>query len=231
MATSIAVLGGTGAEGSGLALRFARAGARVLIGSRDPQRAEGAAARLSEVAGHGEIRGFGNANAVAQADIVILTVPLAAQIPTLKTVRDSFRSGAILVDATVPLEAAIGGRLSRTVALWAGSAAEQAARYTPDGVMVVAAFHCLSAHLLAQAGREVDSDVLICGDSAEAKAQVSELVRMIPGARAIDAGPLESARYLESLSALLVSLNLRYKVKHSGIRITGLEPGGRDGGK
>jgi NADPH-dependent F420 reductase len=127
------------------------------------------------------------------------------------------------VDATVPLEAAIGGRVSHTLTLWAGSAAQQAARYTPPGVSVVAAFHTLSADLLANLDQSIDSDVLICGDSAEAKAVVSGFIAMLPGARAIDAGPLENARLIENAAALVISLNIRHKVKHSGLRITGLE--------
>ena len=217
MIGAIAIVGGTGAEGFGLALRFARAGLRVIIGSRDAQKAEAAAARIG-----GEAAGRLNPAAAAEADVVILTVPLAAQIATLKSIRASFRPGAILVDATVPLEVVIGGRVSRTVALWAGSAAQQAEQNVPEGVAVVAAFHSLSAELLGQLDHAVDSDVLICGDSADAKAAVQELVALIPGARAIDAGPLENARYLENLAALLISLNIRHKVKHSGIRITGL---------
>lgn len=217
MEHTIAVVGGTGAEGFGLALRFARAGAVVRIGSRDLARAQEAARR----AGNG-VTGMLNADAVREAHIVVLTVPLAAQIATLKSLRDSFPPGAILVDATVPLEAAIGGRVSRTLALWSGSAAEQAARYVPDGVAVVAAFHCLSAEALARANQPVDCDVLICGDSPDAKGAVRELVGLIPGARAVDTGPLENARLIESLAALLISLNLRNKVKGSGVRITGI---------
>lgn len=212
----IAIVGGTGAEGFGLALRWARAGARVVIGSRDAQKAAEAAARIPGAEGRV------NSDAVAAAGIVVLTVPLAAQIPILKSIRDRFRPGAILVDATVPLEAAIGGGAWRTLALWEGSAAEQAARHVPDGVRVVAAFHCLSARLLTQLDHPVDCDVLICGDDAEAKAAVRRLVEMLPGARAIDAGPLENARLVETLAALLISLNIRHKVKHSGVRITGM---------
>lgn len=222
MQHTIAVVGGTGAEGFGLALRFARAGTRVRIGSRDLEKARSAARRVVELAGAGEIEGRLNPQAVSEAGIVVLTVPLAAQIGILKSVRSSFRPGTVLVDATVPLEVAIGGRLSHTVSLWAGSAAQQAAQYVPEGVAVTSAFHCLSAEVLARIEQAVDSDVLICGDSAEAKASVRELVEMIPGARAVDAGPLENSRYLENLAALLISLNLRYKVKGSGVRITGL---------
>jgi NADPH-dependent F420 reductase len=153
---------------------------------------------------------------------VILTVPLSAQVETLKSIRTSFGPGAILVDATVPLEIAIGGRLSRTVGLWDGSAAQQAARLAPPGVPVVATFHVLSAEGLAGLDQPVDCDTLICGDNPEAKATVTELAEVIPGVHAIDAGPLENARFLESAAALLVALNLQHHVKHSGIRITGL---------
>jgi NADPH-dependent F420 reductase len=214
---TVAIVGGTGAEGFGLALRFAAAGVRVLIGSRDESRARAAAARIPGAEGRL------NPDAVREAEIVILTVPLAAQISTLKSLCQSFRSGAILVDATVPLEAAIGGRVSRTLGLWAGSAAQQASQYIPEGVSVVAAFHSLSAELLQAAGRPIESDVLLCGDNDEAKKAVCELIELLPEARAIDAGPLENARLLESLAALLISLNIRHKTKRAGVRITGLE--------
>jgi NADPH-dependent F420 reductase len=217
MQQTIAIVSGTGAEGFGLAARFARAGARVVVGSRDLQRAQDAARRI------GGVEGRLNADAVSEADIVVLTVPLAAQIPTLKSLQSSFRPSAILVDATVPLEAAIGGRVSHPLTLWAGSAAQQAVRYVPAGVSVVGAFHTLSAELLAQLDRPIDSDVLICGDNAGAKSVVSGLIAMLPGARAVDCGPLENARLIESAAALLISLNIRHKLKHSGLRITGLE--------
>jgi NADPH-dependent F420 reductase len=157
---------------------------------------------------------------------VVLTVPLAAQVGILKSIRESMRSGTILVDATVPLEIAIGGRVSRTVTLWDGSAAQQAARLVPEGVRVVAAFHSLSAEALARLDQPLDCDTLICGNEAEAKAAVSELAGKIPGVRPIDAGPLENARFVETAAAMLVALNLRYKVKSSGFRITGLPAGG-----
>ncbi len=226
MQTTIAVVGGTGAEGGGLALRFARAGERVRIGSRNPDKAREAAQRISAAAG-AEVEGFANPEAVAGAGVVVLTVPLAAQVEILKSIRGSFGPGAILVDATVPLEVAIGGRVSRTIALWDGSAAQQAARLAPQGVAVVAAFHALSAEALAKLDAPVDCDTLVCGDSAEAKAAVSRLAEHIPGVRAIDAGPLDNARLLENAAALLISLNLRHKVKDSGLRITGLPEGRR----
>ena len=218
---TIGIIGGSGAEGTALALRFGKAGARVLIGSRELTKAQEAARRIATNVG-ANVEGRTNPDAAAEAEIVVLTVPLAAQAGIMKSIRDSLRPGTILVDATVPLEVAIGGRVSRTVALWDGSAAQQAARLTPDGVHVVAAFHGLSAHALADLDRPVDCDVLLCGDNAEAKAIVAELTRLIPGARAVDAGGLDNARYLECVAALLISLNLRHKVKEAGIRITGL---------
>jgi 8-hydroxy-5-deazaflavin:NADPH oxidoreductase len=224
--TSIAVVGGTGAEGGGLALRFAKAGSRVRIGSRNSAKAETAAARIAALVGGGEVTGHANPDAVSGAGIVILTVPLTAQIETLKSIRGALQSGAILVDATVPLEIAIGGRLSRTLVLWDGSAAQQAARLLPGGIAVVSAFHSLSAEALANLDRPVDCDTLICSDHAEAKATLCELATMIPGVRAIDAGPLDNARLLESAAALLISLNLRHKVTSSGMRFTGLGVGG-----
>jgi NADPH-dependent F420 reductase len=214
--TIIAVVGGTGAEGSGLAARFAKAGAQVRIGSRNVEKAWEAARRMGA-----QTTGHTNSDAVAKAGIVILTVPLSAQVETLKSIRGSLAPGAILVDATVPLEIAIGGRVSRLLTLWDGSAAQQAARLLP-GVPVVAAFHALSAEGLAKLDHPLDCDALICGDSVEAKAAVSKLAEMIPGVRPVDAGPLDNARLLESAAALLISLNLRHKVKESGMRITGL---------
>jgi hypothetical protein len=188
----------------------------VRIGSRNLPKAQEAAQRIGENA-----TGHTNVDAVSGASIVILTVPLSAQVETLKSIRGSFAPGAILVDATVPLEVAIGGRVSRMLTLWDGSAAQQAARLVP-GVPVVAAFHALSAEALAKLDHPLDCDALICGDNAEAKAAVSQLAAMIPGVRPIDAGPLDNARLLESAAALLISLNLRHKVKESGMRITGL---------
>jgi NADPH-dependent F420 reductase len=222
---AVAVIGGTGAEGSGLALRFAKAGLRVLVGSRNPERALAAAKKIAAQIGTTDVTGHDNTDAVSKAGIVILTVPLPAQVEILKSIRASFASGAILVDATVPLEIAIGGRLSRTVSLWDGSAAQQAARLAPAGVPVVSTFHALGAEALARMDQPVDCDALICGDTAAAKATVSALAEKIPGVRAIDAGPLDNARFLESSAALLIALNLRHKVKHSGIRITGLSLG------
>jgi len=218
----IAIIGGSGAEGTGLALRFAKAGLTVLIGSRDADRAEAAAAQISMKARSTNVSGHRNEQAADSADVVVLTVPLAAHAQTLKSLNPRLKPGTIVVDATVPLEIAIGGRVSRVLSLWDGSAAQQCARLVPEGVRVVAAFHSLSAGALARLEERVDCDVLVCGDDDQAKRAVAELAGKIDGVRAIDAGPLESARYLETSAALLISLNLQHKVKHSGMRITGL---------
>ncbi len=223
MLREIAILGGTGAEGSGLALRFAHAGVAVRIGSRDAEKARAAATRIAAAAGVASVEGFTNSEACESAQVVLVTVPVQAQIGTIKAVRSKLEPGTVLVDATVPLEVAVGGRLSHPLTLFAGSAAQQAALHAPAGVHVVSAFHCLSAELLAKLESTLDCDVLLCGDNADAKRMVSELVKLIPGARPIDAGPLENARLVENLAALLISLNLRHKTKHSGVRITGLE--------
>ncbi len=223
----IAIVGGTGQEGFGLALRWAQAGESVIIGSRDPSRARASASELKKMIPDAAVEGLANPGAVAQAKVVVLTVPLAAQIATLKSIRDQLQPGTVLIDATVPLEKALGGRLSRVIQLWDGSAAEQTARYVGKQVRVAGAFHSLSAEVLRDLERPVDSDVLITGDSREARAAVSALVAKIPGARAVDLGPLDNSRYAEQLAALLINLNLRHRVPASGIRFTGI-PGAKD---
>ena len=223
----IAIVGGTGQEGFGLALRWAQAGESVIIGSRDPARATASASELKKVIPDAAVEGLANPEAVAQAKVVVLTVPLAAQIATLQSIRGRLQPGTVLVDATVPLEKALGGRLSRVIQLWDGSAAEQTARCVGKQVRVVGAFHCLSAEALRDLEHPVDSDVLITGDSRDARAVVSALVAKIPGARAVDLGPLDNSRYAEQLAALLINLNLRHRVSASGIRFTGI-PGAKD---
>ena len=219
---AVAIIGGTGAEGSGLALRFAKAGRHLYIGSRSKEKAEAAAREIAARAESQQVQGCTYEEAAASAAIVVLTVPVAAQMETLKRIKPKLRSGAIVVDSTVPLEVAIGGRVSRILMLWDGSAAQQAARVIGSSVTLVAGFHSLSAAALSDLDHPVDCDALICGDDDGAKRQVVELAELIPGVRAVDAGPLDHARYLESAAALLIALNLRQKVKHSGIRITGL---------
>ena len=218
---SIAIIGGTGAEGSGLALRWAQAGEAVVIGSRDLQRAQDAAARIRGSAG-GNVSGAENRTACGSAEIVVLTIPFEAQAETLKCIEASLHAGQILVDATVPLAAKAGGRQTRGPGLWQGSAAQQAAELVPEGVAVVAAFHHVSAELLHQAG-PVDCDVIVCSDDKPAARRVRALVRKIPGLRTVDGGKLENARIVEQFTALLIGINIRAK-GHSGLRVTGLPP-------
>ena len=216
---TIAIVGGTGPEGSGLALRFAQAGETVIIGSRDAQRALETAARLS-ASGEKKISGTENRFACSDAEIVVLTVPFEAHAETLKHIKPTLRAGQILVDTTVPLAASVGGKPTRTLGVWQGSAAQQAAELVPEGVVVVAAFHNLAADLLKQEG-PVDCDVIVCSDDKDAGKRVRELARKIPGVRALDGGKLENARIVEQITAVLIGLNIRYK-GHSGLRITGL---------
>ncbi len=221
------MIGGTGALGFGLALRWTMAGVPILIGSRSEERAREAAGRLRERAGEAGadsivVEGLQNDDAARRARTVVLAVPFRSQSENLNNLRYALEAGTVLVDATAPLAAAIGGRATRTVGVWQGSAAEQAREMAPRGVSVVSAFHTVSATVLADPSRKMDEDVLITGDDRKAKGQVAELVERIPGLRPVDCGDLEMARIVEQLTALLISVNKRYKVKHSGIRLTGL---------
>jgi 8-hydroxy-5-deazaflavin:NADPH oxidoreductase len=219
-AETIAIIGGAGELGFGLALRFASAGAKVVIGSRDEAKAREATARVKQAVPSADIAGFGNPDAAAKASIAILAVPFSAQTAILKSIKPALKA-AILVDATVPLAATVGGRPTRMLGVWEGSAA-QAARELLPGVPVVSAFHNVSADVLQDLSAKPDCDILICGDDAPAKERVAALVGLIPGLRPVDAGALEMSRIVESLTALLIALNRRHKVPHCGIRITGM---------
>jgi 8-hydroxy-5-deazaflavin:NADPH oxidoreductase len=227
---TIAIIGGTGPEGSGLALRFAQAGETIIIGSRDPQRASDTANKIREQI-HGaagvptrdaNISGAENKVACESAEITVLAVPFQAQAEMLKHIKPALRPGQILVDATVPLAASVGGRPTRSLGVWQGSAAQQAAELAPPGVSVVAAFHNVSADLLHHEG-PVDCDVIVCSDDKTAAQRVRSLARKIPGVRALDGGKLENARIVEQITALLIGFNIRCKGR-SGLRITGLSP-------
>lgn len=220
------MIGGAGDEGFGLALRWAIAGHQVFVGSRSPDRAAAAAKTIAQSAGRPtRVSGLSNENAVSQADVVVVTVPFAALIETLRTVKQTLRPGQVLVNVSVPLETAIGGRATRTLGTWAGSAGEVAASVVPKTVSVVTAFNNVSAELLKDPSKTVDCDVLVCSDDENAKKIVLDLVKSIAGARGFDAGGLENSRTVEQITALLVSLNIRYKVKSSGFRITGISSG------
>lgn len=217
----IAVIGGTGPAGAGLALRWAKAGETIIIGSRDVARAEQTAETIRKRAGaNAKVSGMENSAACASTDLLMLTVPFDGQAALLKQLKTAIRSGSILIDATVPLAASIGGRASRTLGVWQGSAAQQAAELVPAGVSVVAAFHNVSAEVLNGDG-DLDCDVVVCSDDAKATQIAMDLATKIKRVRAIDGGKLENARLVEQITALLVGLNIRHK-GHSGIRITGL---------
>jgi NADPH-dependent F420 reductase len=174
-------------------------------------------------AGDVSVTGLENGEAAKRSRTVVLAVPFRAQSENLNNLQYALEPQSILIDATVPLAAAIGGRATRTLGVWQGSAGQQAAEMAPRGVSVVAALHTVSAAALSDPSREMDEDVLIAGDDRKAKDDVAALVRRIPGLRPIDCGDLEMARIIEQLTPLLISINKRHKVKHSGIRITGLD--------
>jgi NADPH-dependent F420 reductase len=219
----IAILGGTGPAGMGLALRWARAGETIIIGSREARRAQVAADSIKKKAGdQAQISGLENSVACAAAEILVLTVPFEGQAALLKQVKPSIRPGSVLIDATVALAASVGGRASRTLGVWQGSAAQQAAELVPKGVSVAAAFHNLSAEML-NGNEALDCDVIVCSDDDNAGRTARALAARIPGVRALDGGKLENARVLEQITALLIGLNIRHK-GHGGIRITGLPP-------
>lgn len=213
----IAIIGGTGREAHGLALRLARIGEEVIIGSRDRAKAERKAATLNQELNQPLIRGLENAAAVAAADLAILTIPYAGHRATLSGLAGAL-ANKILIDATVPLDPTNIWQLARPSAL---SAAEEAQQILGPSVKVVAAFQNLSADALRDPSAPIDCDVLVCGDDQHAKSLVIDLIRRLQ-IRALDAGPLKMARVVEEITPLLLSLNRRYKSKHAGIRITGI---------
>lgn len=222
MSESVAIIAGTGNVGLGLALRWAQAGAEVLLGSRTLDKARAAADRVRQAVQGCNVHPCLYVDAVKQADVVALALPLVGRLAVLKPLKTYWRPGVVVIDTTVPLERAVGGRLSHILPLWEGSAAQQTARYLPSEVRLTAALHSVSARSLQNLDQQVKSDVLVVGDDAEAREITGNWIRKIPGTRIVDAGPLENARYAEHLAALLISLNLRHKAHSSGIRFTGL---------
>jgi NADPH-dependent F420 reductase len=217
----VAVIGGTGEEGFGLALRLGRAGHRIVIGSRDAERGAAAAERARELLG-GDARVEGTSNAeAAGTEVVAVTVPFAGQAEIYRSIKASVGAGSILIDATSPLATAVGGRAWQVIRPWHGSAAEQATAILGPGVRVVGAFHTISGHALQDLERPLDSDVLVCGDDREAKSLVGGLIDDIPDLRWVDCGALSMARVVETTTALLVSVNRAYKIREAGFRITG----------
>ena len=217
----VTVIGASGALGFGLALRLAAAGVPIVVGSRDAERAAETVARLRERVPDGDLDGAANGPAAERAEVVVLSVPFRNQSETLTNLKEHLREGQLVIDATVPLAAAVSGRATRMLGVWQGSAAQQAAEMVPDGVRVVSALHTVSAHTLSDPGRELDEDVLLCGDRRADKARAAAVIERVPGLRCVDCGRLEMARITESLTALLIGVNSRYKA-HAGIRVTSL---------
>ena len=214
---SIAVLGGTGKEGKGLAYRWAKAGYHVLIGSRSEEKAAAAAKEVTEMLGDGvSVVGMSNPKAAKEANIVVLTVPYAAHRDTLESVKDALH-GKILVDVTVPL---VPPKVATVQMPAAGSAAQEAKQILGEDVQVCAAFQNIShEHLLDNA--EVECDVLVTGTSKDARAETIKLVEAT-GLRGWDAGPIENSVVVEGLTSILIGINKKYGSTHAGIKITGI---------
>lgn len=223
--SDVAIIGGTGHQGLGLAVRWAAAGLEVTIGSRDEARAlqavEQARAALAQAAPAARLHGAANAEAACAAPIVVLTVPVAAQAETLRGLKGHLPDDALLVDVTVPLAAPLGIRGGRLLGLPAGSAAQQAAELVPPASRVVAAFHLLAAEALHDLTQPVDCDAIVCGEKA-ARERLRPLAEAIPGVRYVDGGPLHNAHLVEASAALVIGMNGRYKVRRAGLRVTGL---------
>jgi 8-hydroxy-5-deazaflavin:NADPH oxidoreductase len=220
----VAVIGASGALGFGLALRLARTGVPIAIGSREAARAAETAERARAILPEGSFSAHENADAVravGDAGIVVLSVPFRNQSETLNNLKEALSSGQLLIDATVPLAAAVGGKATRMLGVWQGSAAQQALEMVPDGVPVVSALHTVSAASLSDLDHPLTQDVLVCGDSRAEKRRAASLIERIEGLRCVDCGKLEMARTTEALTALLISVNARYKV-HAGIHLTSM---------
>ena len=218
-APTLGFLGGTGIEGKGLALRFALAGVPVIIGSRSAERAQQKAAEYNALLGRKLITGAENRQMLAQAEMVFLTTPFAQATGALQTYQDAFRPGQVLVDVTVPVKTKSSpgpGDLPE------GSGSQHLAAHLPDGLLLVGAFKTVPSHVLAELQEPLACDVLVCGDSEEAKAQVMEVIGLIPTLRPVDAGRLSVAGTLERMTGLAIGINRRYKIKTARFRVVGL---------
>ena len=224
------MIGGTGDEGFGLALRLARAGHNVVIGSRSEERGAEAAERAREMLG-GDIPvdGAANETAASGCELMFVTVPFAGQADIYRSLKPHVAPGRIVVDTTTPLATAVGGRAWQVIRPWHGSAAEQAEALLDPEVRLVAGFHTIAAEPLQALERPVDGDVILCGSDDDAKATVGGLIEDIPDLRWVDAGPLAVARIVEPLTALLVSVNRRYGIRDAGLRLTGRDSWGHPG--
>jgi 8-hydroxy-5-deazaflavin:NADPH oxidoreductase len=219
----VSIIGASGALGYGLAARFGRAGIPVVAGSRDEGRAAETAERLRALVPDASFEGMGNAQAAVAAKTVFISVPFRSQSETYTNLKTVLVDGQTVVDATVPLAAAVSGKATRLLGVWQGSAAQQAQEMVPDGVRVVSALHTVAASALGDLDHELDEDILVCGDRKADKEPVMALIERIEGLRCVDCGRLEMSRLTEGLTPLLIGVNVRYKT-HAGIKLTGLPP-------
>jgi len=219
----IAIIGGTGGQGLGIAIRFVQAGEDVVIGSRTMEKAQTAVDKVKDLLGDVDnVKAVENPDAAKEADVLVLTVPLAAQRATLLSIKEG-ATGKILMDATGPLETAIGGSPTRCLYLPEGAASERAQKILPD-TNVICAFNNISSGALMNYNEPIDCDCLISGDNLESKITVAKLIEKIPGVQVVDCGPLERAQIIEKITPLLIGLNIKKTCKDAGIRITGIDP-------
>lgn len=221
----MAIIGGTGGQGLGIAIRFVQAGENVIIGSRTVEKAQAAVDKIKELLKKDEIpnlKAAENPDAAKESDILVLTVPLAAQRATLLSIKEG-AAGKILMDATGPLETAIGGSPTRCLYLPEGAASERAQKIVPE-TSVVCAFNNISSGALMNFTEPIDCDCLISGDNQEAKITAAKIIEQIPGVQVVDCGPLERAQIIEKITPLLIGLNIKKTCKDAGIRITGIDP-------
>lgn len=219
---AIAILGGTGDQGLGLALRFAKAGRTVIIGSRKAERAVTAAEEVAAAVPGATVTGCGNEEATEQAGIIIISVPFEHTAGTVKGIKESLSEGDILVSMAVPLATAVGDGAVRTLGIWQGSCAEMVQSLVPKGVNVVSAFQNVSAHRLRDLENEVDCDIVVSGTKAPRETVIG-LCSLIPGLRGINGGLLSNAKIVEEMTALMIGINIRHKLPEGvGIRFTGL---------
>ena len=221
----VSIIGGTGPQGLGIGERLAIEGVDVIIGSRKEEKALEVVAQAKEDLKDYDLstmKGMANEDAAREGDVLIITVPLAAQKPTIEGIKE-FCKDKIVMDATVPLETAIGGKPFRFIDLMEGSAAERTASILEGtGAKVICAFCNISNSHLSNIPEEIDCDCLIAGDDKEAKETAAELINKIPGIRTIDTGILEKSRIIEKITPLLIGLNIKYKSHYGGLRITGI---------
>lgn len=222
MVDHVVVIGGTGDLGFALATRWAKAGIKVTIGSRDKAKAATAAERLKGLIPDANVDGLENPSAAGSSPTVVVAVPFSGFVPIYRSIAESLQKDAVVIDATVPVEASVGGKATHVFGVWEGSAAQLGLAFLPKGTKMCAAFHTLSASAVADLDSPLQGDILVCG-SKLGKESVKALIELMPDLRYVDAGPLENARIIEPITALLIGINHRYGTDRSGIAITGID--------